>query len=200
MKAIVGLGNPGNKYNNTRHNIGFMILDAFANTHSLSFLPDLGYYNSVGSSLDTSHFFLYKPTTYMNLSGKAVKQIISSKNIELENLLVIADDINLPTGSVRLRESGGDGGHNGLSSIITSLETDKFNRLRFGVGNDFKAGQMPNYVLDKFYENEQELIRLATNFCVKLIENFIVGNKKEMMNYYSTEFKNIQNKINIEEK
>jgi len=200
LKAIVGLGNPGNKYNNTRHNIGFMVLDAFANAHSLSFLPDLGDYNSVGSSLDTSHFFLCKPTTYMNLSGCAVKQIISSKNIELENLLVIADDINLPTGSVRLRESGGDGGHNGLSSIINSLETDRFIRLRFGVGNDFKAGQMPNYVLDKFYENEKEIIRLATNFCVTLIEKFIIGSKKEMMNYFSTEFKNIQNKINIEEK
>jgi len=197
LKAIIGLGNPGNRYINTRHNIGFMILDSFANKHNLSFSPDKGEYYSVGSSLDTSHFFLYKPTTFMNLSGKAVSHIIETKNIQLENLLIIADDINLPTGSIRFREAGGDGGHNGLSSIIYSLETNRFNRIRFGVGNDFSNGQMPNYVLDKFYEKEKEIIRLAVGFSVELVEKFIIGDKKEMMNFYSKEFNNIQSKINI---
>lgn len=199
MKAIIGLGNPGNKYNNTRHNIGFMILDAFANKLNLSFTPETGKYYSVGSSIDTSHFFLYKPTTFMNLSGNAVSYIIETNSIKLDDLLIITDDINLPTGKIRLRESGGDGGHNGLSSIIFSLKTHNFIRLRFGVGNDFRNGQMPNYVLDKFYEKEKEIIRLAIGFSVELVEKFITGNKKEMMNYYSIEFKNIQNKINIEE-
>jgi len=199
LKAIIGLGNPGNKYINTRHNIGFMVLDSFAEKHRLCFTPENDKYNSVGSSLDTSHFFLYKPTTYMNLSGDAVYQIIETNNIKLEDLLIIADDINLSIGNIRLRESGGDGGHNGLSSIIFSLKTNNFIRLRFGVGNDFRNGQMPNYVLDKFYEKEKEIIRLAIGFSVELVEKFITGNKKEMMNYYSIEFKNIQNKINIEE-
>ena len=195
MKAIVGLGNPGSRYENTRHNIGFMVLDAFAKKHKLSFTPDKGEYYSVGSSLiETSHFYLYKPTTFMNLSGNAVSHILEKTNIDLDDLLVITDDINLPTGNIRYRESGGDGGHNGLSSIIYSLETNKFNRLRFGVGSDFEHGKMPNYVLDKFYENEKEIIRLGVEFSVKLIEKFILAGKEEMMNYYSKEISNI-NKI-----
>ncbi len=198
MKAIIGLGNPGARYENTRHNIGFMIVDAFANKHKLSFTPDKGEYYSVGSNLVTSHFYLYKPTTFMNLSGNAVSEIIEKNNIELEDLLIITDDINLPTGKIRFREAGGDGGHNGLGSIIYSLETDQFNRLRFGVGNEFGDGEMPDYVLDNFYENEKEIIRLGVGFSVQLIEKFILDGKKEMMNFYSNEINNIQEKINIE--
>lgn len=197
MKAIVGLGNPGNQYKDTRHNIGFIILDSFANKHELSFKPDKGEYYSVGSNLITSHFCLYKPTTFMNLSGNALLQIVKTNNLELDDLLVITDDINLPTGNVRFREAGGDGGHNGLSSIIYSLETNKFNRLRFGVGNKFEDGEMPKYVLDKFYENEKEIIRLGVGFSVRLIEKFILGGKKGMMNFYSSEINYINKKINI---
>ncbi len=198
MKAIVGLGNPGARYENTRHNIGFMVLDAFAKKHKLSFTPDKGEYYSVGSNFITSHFYLYKPTTFMNLSGNAVSDIIEKHDLELNDLLIITDDINIPTGKIRFRESGGDGGHNGLSSIIYSLETNKFNRLRFGVGNEFQDGKMPDYVLDKFYEKEKEIIRLGVGFSVKLIEKFILGSKKEMMNFYSNEINNIQKKMNIE--
>lgn len=197
MKAIIGLGNPGARYDNTRHNIGFMILDAFANKHKLRFTPDKGEYYSVGSNLVASHFYLYKPTTYMNLSGNAVSDIIEKNSIDLENLLIITDDINLPTGKIRFREAGGTGGHNGLSSIIYSLKTNQFNRLRFGVGNEFDDGKMPDYVLDNFYENEKEIIRLGVGFSVKLIEKFILGGKKEMMNFYSNEINNFQEKINI---
>lgn len=197
MKTIVGLGNPGARYQNTRHNIGFMILDAFADKHNLSFSPDKGEYYSVGSKLFTSHFYLYKPTTFMNLSGNAVSHIVENKDFDLENLLIITDDINLPTGNIRFREAGGDGGHNGLSSIIYSLETNKFNRLRFGVGNKFEDGKMPDYVLDQFYEKEKEIIRLGVQFSVQLIEKFILGSKKEMMNFYSNEINNIQKQINI---
>jgi PTH1 family peptidyl-tRNA hydrolase len=198
LKAIIGLGNPGVRYNNTRHNIGFMILDAFADKHNLSFTPDKGEYYSVGSSLlEASHFYLCKPTTFINLSGNAVSHIIETKNIDLDDLLVITDDINLPTGSLRFRQAGGDGGHNGLSSIIYSLETSQFNRLRFGVGSEFEDGEMPNYVLDKFYEKEKEIIRLGVGFSVELIEKFIIGGRKEMMNFYSSEIININEKINI---
>ena len=197
MKAIIGLGNPGARYENTRHNIGFMILDAFADKHKLRFTPDKGEYYSVGSNLVASHFYLYKPTTFMNLSGVAVSHIIESLDIPLEEILVITDDINLQTGNIRFREVGGDGGHNGLSYIIYSLETDKFNRLRFGVGNEFDNGEMSKYVLDNFYENEKEIIRLGVEFSVNLIEKFIIGDKKEMMNFYSNEINSFQEKINI---
>ncbi len=194
MKAIVGLGNPGRQYVNTRHNIGFTVLDAFANKYKLSFVPDKGDYYSVGSNLIASHFCLYKPTTFMNLSGNAISQIVEINNLELKDLLVITDDINLPIGNVRFRESGGDGGHNGLSSIIYSLKTNKFNRLRFGVGNKFEDGEMPKYVLDNFYENEKEIIRLGVGFSVSLIEEFILGGIKGMMNFYSKEINNINKK------
>jgi len=187
LKAIVGLGNPGKRYQLTRHNIGFIILDTFAQKHNLEFSPGKGDYYFVGSVLDTSHFNLYKPTTYMNLSGIAVRQILETDNIELDELLIISDDINLDTGKIRIRESGGDGGHNGLSSIIYQLNSDKFLRLRFGVGNDFEDGKMPDYVLQNFYENEWEIIRLSVDFSVSLIEQFIVGGKQLMLNYFSKE-------------
>ncbi len=194
MKVIVGLGNPGNQYIDTRHNIGFIILDAFAKKHNLNFIPGKGEYYSVGSNLVTSHFYLYKPTTFMNLSGNAVAQIVETQNMQLDDLLIITDDIHLSTGKVRFRASGGDGGHNGLKSIIYSLETTKFNRLRFGVGNKFEDGKMPNYVLDKFYENEKEIIRLGVDFSVNLIEHFILDGKKGMMNFYSKEINKVNNK------
>ena len=169
-----------------------MVLDAFAKKHNLSFTPAKGEYYSVGSNLITSHFYLYKPTTFMNLSGNAVSHILESTNTELEDLLIITDDLNLPTGNLRFREAGGDGGHNGLSSIIYSLETNQFNRLRFGVGSEFEDGKMPDYVLDKFYEKEKEIITLGISFSVKLIEKFILNGKDEMMNFYSKEINNIK--------
>lgn len=128
----------------------------------------------------------------MNNSGIAVNDIIENDNIELEDLLIISDDINLETGRVRIRTSGGDGGHNGLSSIIYHLNSDKFNRLRFGIGNDFGDGKLPEYVLQNFYENELKIIRLSINFSVTLIEQFIIGGKNQMLNYFSKE----QGKIN----
>jgi len=174
-----------------------MILDAFANKHNLSFALYKGEYYSVGSNLIASHFCLYKPTTFMNLSGNAVSHILENTEIELEDLLIITDDINLTTGNIRFREAGGDGGHNGLSSIIYSLETNQFNRLRFGVGSEFEDGEMPNYVLDKFYEKEKEIIRLGVDFSIKLVEKFILDGKREMMNFYSNEINNNKKNINI---
>lgn len=193
MKAIIGLGNPGKKYELTRHNIGFMIIDLFAQKHKLEFSPSKGDYYSVGSVINASHFNLYKPTTYMNLSGIAVNDIIENDNIKLDDLLIISDDINLATGKIRIRESGGDGGHNGLSSIIYHLNSDKFSRLRFGVGNDFEEGKMPEYVLQNFYENEWKIIRLSVDFSVSLIEQFILDGKKNMLNYFSKEQSKIKN-------
>ncbi len=130
--------------------------------------------------------------TYMNLSGTAVNDIIENDDIKLDDILIISDDINLATGKIRIRKSGGDGGHNGLSSIIYHLNSDKFSRLRFGVGNDFEEGNMPEYVLQNFYENEWKIIRLSVDFSVSLIEQFILGGKADMLNFFSKE----QSKIN----
>lgn len=187
MRAIVGLGNPGSKYEFTRHNIGFMILDQFAQKHKLEFSPSKGDYYSVGSVINTSHFILYKPISYMNNSGISVQQIIENDKIKLEDILILSDDINLELGKLRIRTSGGDGGHNGLSSIIYHLNSDKFTRLRFGVGNEFEKVEMPNYVLENFYENELKLIRLKVDYSVSLIEQFIAGGKIQMLNYFSKE-------------
>lgn len=187
MRAIIGLGNPGKKYELTRHNIGFIILDQFAQKHKLDFLPAKGNYYRVGSIIHTSHFNLYKPTSYMNNSGISVQQIIENDEISLDDILIISDDINLETGKIRIRSVGGDGGHNGLSSIIYQLNSNKFLRLRFGIGDDFKEGEMPDYVLENFYENELEIIRLSVDFCISLMEQFIIGGKKQMLNYFSKE-------------
>lgn len=175
-----------------------MVLDAFAEKHHLSFSPDRGEYFSVGSNINTSHFYLYKPTTFMNLSGLAVQEIIKNKNTNVDNILIISDDINLPIGNIRFRESGGAGGHNGLNSIIDSLGTNQFNRLRFGVGNKFNKGELADFVLENFYENEKEIIRLGIEFSVLLLEQFIKAGKKELVNFYSKEINNYQENINIE--
>ena len=197
MKAIIGLGNPGKKYLLTRHNIGFMILDSFALKHKLQFTASKYDYYNVGSAISTSHFSLYKPTSYMNESGIATRQILENNNLDLNDVLIISDDINLETGMIRIRTSGGDGGHNGLSSIIYHINSDNFLRLRFGVGNDFEEGKMPDYVLQNFYENEWKIIRLSVDFSVTLIEQFVLGGKNQMLNYYSKEIgKN--NHINLE--
>ena len=184
------MGNPGRKYELTRHNIGFIVLDKFAQKHNLEFSPDKGDYFSVGSIINTSHFCLYKPTSYMNNSGIAVQQITENNNIKLEDILIISDDINLELGKLRIRSSGGDGGHNGLASIIYHINSDQFLRLRFGVGSEFEKGELPSYVLENFYENELKLIRLKVDYSVSLIEQFIAGGKTQMLNYFSMEKSN----------
>jgi len=192
---ILALGNIGAEYENTRHNIGFNIADEIAKSKDVSFdMKRLAFYTTYKFKGKSIH--IIKPTTYMNLSGIAVKQIIENDNVELDEILIISDDINLDTGKIRIRESGGDGGHNGLSSVIYHLNSDKFLRLRFGVGNDFEEGKMPDYVLQNFYENEWKIIRLNVNFSVSLIEQFIIGGKQLMLNYFSREqIKNKNSKL-----
>jgi PTH1 family peptidyl-tRNA hydrolase len=151
---IVGLGNIGSEYENTRHNIGFMILDALAKASNIFFEP-----NKLGSTATLKFkgrtFILVKPSTYMNLSGKAVNYYLQQEKIPQENLLVITDDIAIPFGTLRLKGKGSDGGHNGLKSIIQVLGNQDFARLRFGVGSDFVKGKQINHVLGEFAPEEQ---------------------------------------------
>lgn len=185
MRVIVGLGNPGKRYEFTRHNIGFQILDRFALKHKLVFSASKkSYYISEGSA-ESSDFFLIKPTTYMNLSGEAVAGFLELHNVPVEDILVAVDDVNLPVGQIRLRKSGSDGGHNGIKSIIYSLQSDQFPRLRFGVGSDFLKGEMAGFVLDQFKEEEIKTVSGSIDFSVELLEEFVYGGYKPMLDFYS---------------
>jgi PTH1 family peptidyl-tRNA hydrolase len=172
-RIIFGIGNPGYKYENTKHNIGFQILDAFAEKHKLNFTKSDSLFLSTGSILNTSPFLLIKPTTYVNLSGKAVEQVFLNYDINIKDFLVVVDDINLPMGEIRIRKKSGDGGHNGLFSIIEQLNSKEFPRIRFGVGNNFKQGEMADYVLSKFDLDSIDFVNIKVKTSVELIENFI---------------------------
>jgi PTH1 family peptidyl-tRNA hydrolase len=169
---IAGLGNIGDEYANTRHNIGFIVLDAFARLSGVSFQS--GRYADVTRlKIKNKTLILIKPSTYMNLSGKAVRYWLNEEKIPLENLLVVVDDIALPPGQLRLRMKGGPGGHNGLISIIEILETDEFARLRFGIGNDFAKGFQTEYVLGKWTKAEEELLVPKIGEAVEMIKTFV---------------------------
>ena len=152
---IVGLGNIGVEYANTRHNMGFMVLDAWAQASNISF--ESGRYGSTATiSFKGRKFHLLKPSTYMNLSGKAVRYWMNELKIPVENLLVISDDLNIPFGTLRLRKNGSAGGHNGLTNINELIGTQDYARIRVGIGNDFGRGQQVGYVLGELSKDEVE--------------------------------------------
>ena len=163
---IVGLGNIGVEYANTRHNMGFMVLDAWAQASNILF--ESGRYGYMATvSFKGRKFHLLKPSTYMNLSGKAVRYWVNELKIPLENLLVISDDLNIPFGTVRLRKSGSAGGHNGLTNINELLGTQEYARVRMGIGNDFGRGHQIDYVLGELSDEEKEQM---PELCKKVIE------------------------------
>ena len=154
---VVGLGNIGAEYANTRHNMGFMILDAWAQASNVLFRTDR--YGDVAEvSFKGRWFVLLKPSTYMNLSGKAVRYWMQTLNLPLENLIVISDDLALPFGTVRMRANGSSGGHNGLENIAQLLESEKWARIRVGIGNEFSRGQQVDYVLGSLSKEEMEQV------------------------------------------
>lgn len=181
---IVGLGNIGAEYENTRHNIGFKILDHFAEKESLTFetqkLGDIITYKYKGKTL----IFL-KPSTYMNLSGKAVRYWLDKEKIPLENLLVITDDLNLPFGAIRLKAKGSDGGHNGLKDIQDKLQTTEYNRFRFGIGGNFSKGKQVDYVLGQWDENEIKELPQRLEQSSKLIKSFVITGLSYTMNNFN---------------
>ena len=178
---IVGLGNPGAEYAHTRHNIGFDVLYAFVSKHGGSFVTDrLAYTADV--KWKGKKFVCICPTTYMNLSGKAVKYWMDKENIALENILVIVDEVALPLTKLRLRPGGSDGGHNGLKSIHESLETTEYARLRFGIGNNYPRGMQSEYVLGKWQKTEEPLVKLKIERSVEVIETFATAGITLAMN------------------
>lgn len=185
MRAIVGIGNPGKRYENNRHNVGFQFLDFFAAQKSLTFKASKFDYHHSEAEFSSKPFVLIKPSTYVNLSGTAVLNCIINYNLDVKDLLVIVDDINLDIGLIRIRKSGGDGGHNGLSSIIYHLNSNEFPRLRIGIGNDFKNGLLPDYVLSNFDKNDFQIIKKSFDTSIQLIENFILDGYQKMLSTFS---------------
>lgn len=182
---IAGLGNIGEEYNLTRHNIGFEVLDAFAESTNVSFKPDKLAFTAEAKFKGRT-FVLIKPTTFMNLSGKAVNYYLQKEKIPLENLLVITDDISLPLGKLRLRGKGSDGGHNGLKNIIETLGTTEYARLRFGVGNEFAKGRQVDFVLGKWTQEEQAILLKRIPLAVELIKSFAtIGLERTMTSFNS---------------
>ncbi|MGN6509004.1 MAG: aminoacyl-tRNA hydrolase, partial [Chitinophaga sp.] len=180
---IVGLGNIGTEYHHTRHNIGFDVADAFAAKHGAAFrsdrLADVAEVKWKGRI-----FIVIKPTTYMNLSGRAVKYWMDKEKIPLENVLVIMDELALPLDVIRLRPGGSDAGHNGLKSIQESIGTNQYPRLRFGIGNDFPKGRQIDYVLGKWSAKEEPVVQQKIDKCTEVVESFAsIGLQRSMNNY-----------------
>ena len=168
---IVGLGNIGEEYKDTRHNIGFTVLDALANASNILF-TDKRYGSVCEVKYKGRIFILLKPSTFMNLSGNAVRYWLNKENIPLENMLVIVDDIALPLGSIRMRLKGSDGGHNGLAHINTILSTNEYSRIRVGIGNGFRKGSQVKFVLGKWSPEEVKFINERISIVTEMIKSF----------------------------
>lgn len=181
---VVGLGNIGEEYAETRHNIGFKILDSLSTEEAFTFetakLGDVGTFKIKGRSI-----ICLKPSTYMNRSGKAVKYWMEKENIPLENVLVITDDINLSFGTIRLKTKGSDGGHNGLKDVQQYLLTTNYNRLRFGVGSDFGKGKQIDYVLGEWNQEEKDALGERYERVNALIRSFVLSGVNRTMNEYN---------------
>lgn len=168
---IAGLGNIGDEYAGTRHNIGFMVLDAMAVASNSSF-TDRRYGNICSVKFKGREFILLKPSTYMNLSGNAVRYWLNKEKIEPDKLLVIVDDLALPLGSVRMRPGGSDGGHNGLAHISSVLGTDQYARIRVGIGNGFRKGSQVNFVLGSWSTEEKKFLEKRIELVIEMIRSF----------------------------
>lgn len=180
---IVGLGNPGSEYTDTRHNTGFMVLDAFAKASNIVF--DDCRYGFVGTtSIKGRKIILLKPTTFMNLSGNAVRYWMNKENIKQENLLVIVDDLSLPLGALRLKGNGSNGGHNGLGHI-QQLIGQQYARLRVGIGNDFPRGMQVEWVLGKYDEEDMTVLKPRIETACEIIKSFVLAGINKTMNLYN---------------
>lgn len=196
MRIIFGIGNPGTRYQLNRHNAGFLLADYFARQKSSNFTFSKFEYQYSEGEIDNNPYALIKPSTFVNLSGIALKQCCDFYNVSTESVLILVDDINLENAEIRIRNSGSDGGHNGLKSIIYHLNTDEVPRLRIGIGNNFEQGFLSDYVLSNFSESEfSELIK-SFELSTHLIDSFITGGYDKMLFTYS-QWKN-QNKKNKE--
>ncbi|MGE5106553.1 MAG: aminoacyl-tRNA hydrolase [Sphingobacteriales bacterium] len=185
---IIGLGNAGNEYVHTRHNIGFDVVNAFVQKHGGSFRTDrLAYVAEV--KWKGKIFVCICPTTYMNLSGKAFKYWLDKEKMPLDKTLTVVDEIAIPLNKLRLRPSGSSGGHNGLKDIEATIGTTEYPKLRFGIGNNYPKGMQAEYVLGKWRKEEEPLVKLKIEKCIEVIENFAtIGIEKTMTGINTYEF------------
>ena len=181
---IVGLGNIGDEYAGTRHNIGFMMLDAFADAQGATWV-DKRYGFVAKCRVKNAEMVLLKPSTYMNLSGNAVRYWLQQEKITVENMLVLVDDLNLPFGTIRIRKQGSNGGHNGLGNIQSVLGTENYARVRFGIGNNFSRGAQCNFVLGKWTDEEQKLLPERLKVTSEIIPSFCLQGIDHTMNLYN---------------
>lgn len=184
MKLIVGLGNPGNEYSNTRHNIGFMVLDNYARVKNIDFKKNKfnGKYAEI--NINGEKVIFLKPQKYMNLSGEVIKDFVEFYKLDNKDILVISDDLDMDCGKIRLREHGSSGGHNGLKNIELHLNTQDFKRLKIGIGSN-KNIDTKKYVLSKFTEEEIEKIGVSVNLSEKIIDDFLTKDFSTLMNIYN---------------
>ncbi len=181
---IVGLGNIGSEYDGTRHNIGFRVLDALAKASNLVF-EDKRYGAVTTLSVKGQQLLLLKPSTYMNLSGNAVRYWMNKENIPLERILIVVDDLSLPFGALRLKPGGSDGGHNGLKNIASVLATQAYARLRFGIGNEFPRGGQVDYVLGQFTEEDLKTMDERVTMAGEMIKSFCLAGIQITMNQFN---------------
>lgn len=180
---IVGLGNPGYEYENTRHNTGFMVLDKMAESVGVSF-EDKRYGYVAETSIKGRKVFLLKPTTYMNLSGNAVRYWLQKENIDQKRLLVVVDDLSIPLGDYRLKGNGSNGGHNGLGNI-QQLIGQQYARLRMGIGSDFQRGQQVDWVLGKYTDEDMRTLQPSIDEAVEIIRSFVFAGLDITMNQFN---------------
>ncbi len=189
---FIGLGNPGNEYAHTRHNIGFDALDLWAQQLKTSFqtarLGDVAHAKIKGKAV-----VLLKPNTFMNLSGKAMQYWMTTEKVPLERTLVVTDDLALPLGKLRLKMKGSDGGHNGLAHIISTLKTQDFPRLRFGIGNQFQKGKQVDFVLGTWEEEEKALVQFTLERLTQGLQQFMFQGPEKTMNLVNTDSPPISN-------
>jgi PTH1 family peptidyl-tRNA hydrolase len=188
---IVGLGNIGDKYSDTRHNIGFKVLDTFASASHASFEDKrFGYICRVKHK--GRELILLKPSTYMNLSGNAVRYWLNREKIAIENLLVIVDDLALPPGSIRMRRKGSDGGHNGLAHINSVLSTNEYARIRIGIGNEYSKGRQVDYVLGRWTGEEKKFLEERIAIVMEMIKSFCTAGTEITMTAFNKAGRSVQ--------
>ncbi len=181
---IVGLGNIGREYEGTRHNIGFRVIDAFAEKQGADW-QDKRYGFVARTRVKNAELILLKPSTYMNLSGQAVRYWSQQEKIPVERILVIVDDLSLPVGKIRMRGSGSDGGHNGLKNIASCMMTQDYARIKFGIGNEFPRGTQVDFVLGQFSDEDNKIIDEKVDYVGEMIKSFCLQGLDRTMNQYN---------------
>ena len=181
MRAIIGIGNPGSSYQFNKHNAGFLLIDYFAKLNSINFIPSKYSYYQASGAIGPAGYVLIKPTTYVNKSGIAAAEVINNFKLSREDLLVVCDDVYLDLGSFKAKLSGGDGGHNGLSSIIYHLNTIDFPRIKIGVGRSTEEKKLVDHVLSDFSDEDEPILTNVFKNSSTLIREFITGGTEKML-------------------